>query len=139
MANLIRLKQIESGSTLETAATIAQDFSGSVYEVIDGAGLISSSAQVDLLSASNYDGFVAQLDITMSSDIEVSIISASISQSLFTLYEQINSNTNIEAISASLDLRIGALEYFSSSLGDSFATDVELYQTSSQIIDQGEW
>jgi hypothetical protein len=85
MANLIRLKQIESGSQLGTAATVGQDFSASVFEIIDGAGLISSSAQVTLLDASGYNEFVATLDI------------------------------------------------------NGIATDVEVYVTSSQIIDQGEW
>lgn len=47
MANLIRLKQIESGSQLSTAATVGDDFNGSVFEIIDGAGLFSSSAQLD--------------------------------------------------------------------------------------------
>ena len=85
MANLIRLKQIESGSQLSTAATVGQDFTASVFEIIDGAGLISSSAQVTLLDASGYNAFVATLDI------------------------------------------------------NGIATDTEVYVTSSQIIDQGEW
>ena len=47
MASLIRLKQIESGSALQTSAEVGTDFSGAVYEIIDGAGLFSSSAQLD--------------------------------------------------------------------------------------------
>lgn len=47
MASLIRLKQIESGSALQTSAAVGTDFSGAVYEIIDGAGLFSSSAQLD--------------------------------------------------------------------------------------------
>lgn len=47
MANLIRLKQIESGSALQTSAEVGADFSGSVFEIIDGAGLFSSSAQLN--------------------------------------------------------------------------------------------
>ncbi len=85
MANLIRLKQIESGSSLGTAANVGENFSSSVYEIIDAAGLFSSSAQVTLLDASGYAPFVASLDI------------------------------------------------------NGIATDTEVYVTSSQIIDQGEW
>jgi len=54
MANLIRLKQIESGSALSTAASVGQDFSQSVIDIVQGEvgavlpeGLISSSAQLN--------------------------------------------------------------------------------------------
>ena len=102
MASLIRLKQIESGSALETSAQVGSDFSGAVYEIIDGAGLFSSSAQVDLVSASNYDGFVVQLDMTMSSDLEASIISASISQSVSILSSTYVTTASLNTLSSSL-------------------------------------
>jgi hypothetical protein len=104
MASLIRLKQIESGSSLEQAAEVGSDFSGAVYEIIDGAGLFSSSAQVDLVSASNYDGFVVQLDMTMSSDLEASIISSSISQSLVILSQTYVTTASLNTLSSSLAL-----------------------------------
>ena len=102
MASLIRLKQIESGSALETSAQVGSDFSGAVYEIIDGAGLFSSSAQVNLVSASNYDGFVVQLDMTMSSDLEASIISASISQSVSILSQTYVTTASLNTLSSSL-------------------------------------
>jgi hypothetical protein len=102
MANLIRLKQIESGSQLSTAASVGQDFSASVFEIIDGAGLISSSAQVNLVSASNYDGFVVQLDMTMSSDLEASIISSSISQSVALLSQTYVTTVSLNQLSSSI-------------------------------------
>jgi hypothetical protein len=102
MANLIRLKQIESGSSLQDAADIGQDFSSSVYEIIDGAGLISSSAQVNLVSASNYDGFVVKLDMTMSSDLERNIVSASISQSLVILSQTYVTTASLNTLSSSI-------------------------------------
>ncbi len=90
MANLIRLKQIESGSALQSAAQAGTDFSQSVIDVITGEvqavlpdGVISSSAQI----------------------------------------------LNI----------LDPLNQFTASLGDTFATDVEVYLTASNIIDQGEW
>jgi hypothetical protein len=101
MASLIRLKQIESGSSLQDAADIGQDFSSSVYEIIDGAGLISSSAQVDLVQASNYDGFVVQLDLTMSSDLERNIVSASISQSVALLSQTYVTTASLNTLSSS--------------------------------------
>jgi hypothetical protein len=64
MANLIRLKQIESSSFLEAAGEIGENFSSSVYEIIDGAGLISSSTQLDgtiinnlTIATTNADGY----------------------------------------------------------------------------------
>lgn len=54
MANLIRLKQIESGSELQTSAEVGADFSQSVIGIITGEvvavlpdGVISGSAQLD--------------------------------------------------------------------------------------------
>jgi hypothetical protein len=90
MANLIRLKQIESGSALQVSAEVGADFSQSVLNIVinDVAavlpdGVVSSSAQVvDILVPLNQ--FTASLDLT-------------------------------------------------------YATDAEVFYTSSQIIDQGEW
>jgi hypothetical protein len=60
MANLIRLKQIESGSSLNTAASVGADFSASVIDVVTGQiaatlpdGVISSSAQLDGTTINN--------------------------------------------------------------------------------------
>ena len=78
MATLIRLKQIESGSSLQSAAGVGADFSASVYEIIDGAGLFSSSVQVELLSASGYTEFVSSLDVTYSTDYEVFVTASNI-------------------------------------------------------------
>ena len=90
MANLIKLKQIESGSALTEAAQVGTDFSASVISVVTGEvsavlpdGVVSSSAQVvDILIPLNQ--FTESLDLT-------------------------------------------------------YATDSEVFYTSSQIIDQGEW
>lgn len=102
MASLIRLKQIESGSELQSSAQVGSDFSGAVFEIIDGAGLFSSSQQVNLVNASNYDGFVVQLDMTMSSDLEASIISASISQSISLLSTTYVTTASLNTLSSSL-------------------------------------
>lgn len=58
---------------------------------IDLQGIFSASNQVDILSASNYAQFVTQLDTTMSSDAELSAVSSSISQSIYTINQVIGS------------------------------------------------
>jgi hypothetical protein len=167
MANLIRLKQIESGSFLNTAATIGQDFSQSVVDIITGEvigvlpeGVISSSIQVDLLQTTNFAGFSSSISnsfgdiytelVSITGSIETGLsasVATSFSQSnaIFTQFSS-SINTQISAssantidISASVNSRLVNLETFSSSLDNGFATDAELTLTSSQIIDQGEW
>ena len=159
MANLIRLKQIESGSQLSTAASVGEDFSASIFEIIDGAGLISSSAQVLLVSASGYNDIATDIEVAViSSSLSASqvLISSSISSSIATalsgslssitlLSSSINnqisaSSANTIDISASVNSRLVNLESFSSSLDNGFATDAELTLSQSNInIDMGEW
>lgn len=119
MATLIRLKQIESSSYLESASVIGGDFSASVFEIIDGAGLFSSSQQVDLVSASNYDGFIVQLDMTMSSDLEASLISASISQSINILSQTYVTTASLNDLSASLAVTDSASAFIIAQLSSS--------------------
>ena len=143
MASLIRLKQIESGSSLELAADVGADFSASVYEIIDGAGLISSSAQVNLVSASNYAEFVVQLDVTMSSDLERQIVSSSLAQTIGILSQTYlttgSFNSYTQSVSQSFSASSATHTQFSASLNSVYATDYEVYITSSQIIDRGEF
>ena len=119
MANLIRLKQIESGSQLTSASVVGSDFNSAVFQIIHGAGLISSSAQVLLASASGYN--------QLATDLEVSVISGSISSTI-----------NFIA-SGSGFVTTASFHSYTASLGDTFATDQEVYLTASAIIDQGEF
>ena len=150
MANLIRLKQIESGSALQVSAGVGADFSASVFEIIDGAGLISSSAQVNVASASGFSQLATDLEVSViSSSISSSqaLISSSISSSIAaTLSGSVFSVTALsQSVSASLNLfnssftTTSSFHSYTSSLGDTFATDAEVYQTASAIIDQGEF
>ena len=150
MASLIRLKQIESGSSLELAAGVGADFSQSVIDIIQDnvaatlpAGVVSSSAQINLVSASNYAGFVVQLDLTMSSDLETRVVSSSLAQTIGILsqtYATTGSfNSYTQSVSQSFSASSTTFNQFSSSLNDTYATDYEVYITSSQIIDQGEF
>lgn len=155
MANLIRLKQIESGSALNTAASVGADFSASVNEIVSqsiettfsasivqiitnnvGAvlpeGVVSSSAQINLISASGYQ--------ELATDLEVSIVSSSISTSINILSQTYATTASLNTISSSLDARVDALEEFSTSLDLTYATDAEVYVSQSNInIDMGEW
>jgi len=123
MASLIRLKQIESGSALQTAADTGTDFSQSVIdivvdnvEVILPTGVISGSSQL----TASYD--------------ERYVLSGSITQ---TTWDNISGKPEgIISSSAQLD---GLGYATTSSLDAIFATDNELAVTSSQIIDQGEF
>ena len=107
MANLIRLKQIESGSALQTSAQIGTDISGSVI------GIISSSLSGTLS--------------ILATDVEVAAISASIAASI-----------NVVAAGTGF-VTTGSFHAYTSSLGNTFATDQEVYLTASAIIDQGEF
>ena len=107
MANLIRLKQIESGSTLTTVAANNADFSQSVINIVSS----SLSGTLSLIAT----------------DIEVVAISASIAAS-------------ISVVAAGTGfVTTGSFNSYTASLGNTFATDVEVYQTASAIIDQGEF
>jgi hypothetical protein len=150
MASLIRLKQIESGSSLELAAGVGADFSQSVIDIIQDnvaatlpEGVVSSSAQINLVSASNYAGFVVQLDLTMSSDLETRVVSSSLAQTIGILSQTYvttgSFNSYTQSVSQSFSASSTTFNQFSSSLNDIYATDYEVYITSSQIIDQGEF
>jgi hypothetical protein len=139
MANFIRLKQIESGSALQASAEVGADFSQSVINIITSEvsavlpdGVVSSSAQINLISASGYQA--------LATDLEVSIVSSSISTSINILSQTYVTTASLNTISSSLDARVDALESFSSSLDNGFATDAELTLSQSNInIDMGEW
>ncbi len=150
MASLIRLKQIESGSSLEQAAEVGADFSQSVINIIQDnvaatlpEGVVSSSIQVNLNDASGYDEFVVQLDTSMSSDLERQVVSASLAQTIGILSQTYvttgSFNSYTQSFSSSVTNRVSHLEDFSSSLDSTFATDYEVYVTSSYILDQGEF
>jgi hypothetical protein len=150
MASLIRLKQIESGSSLELAAGVGAEFEQSVIDIIQDnvagtlpEGVISSSIQVNLNDASGYDAFVVQLDTSMSSDLERHVVSASLAQTIGILSQTYvttaSFNSYTQSVSQSFSASSTTFNQFSSSLNDIYATDYEVYITSSQIIDQGEF
>jgi hypothetical protein len=150
MANLIRLKQIESGSALQASAEVGADFSQSVINIITSEvqavlpeGVISSSVQVNILQTTNFVEFSSSISnsfvnvYTQLASITGSI-ETGLSASVATSFSQ--SNAIFTQFSSSLDARVDALESFSSSLDNGFATDAELTLSQSNInIDMGEW
>ena len=157
MANLIRLKQIESGSALSTSAQIGTDFSQSVISIIVGEvqavlpdGVVSSSAQIYISGTIGYND--------LATDLEVAVVSGSISASQALISSSISSSIaatlsgsalSVTALSQSVSASLRAIttsytttssfHSYTSSLGDTFATDLEVYLTASNIIDQGEF
>jgi hypothetical protein len=139
MANLIRLKQIESGSFLNTAATIGQDFSQSVVDIIIGEvtavlpeGVISSSAQIVLgdttgqLSGSRVIGDIAATSINY--------------EDIIGLPTLVSGSAQIIDILIPLNQHSASINQFTASLDNTFATDAELAFSQSNIdIDMGEW
>ena len=122
MANLIRLKQIESGSSLQTSAQIGTDFSASVNQIVSQSlettlsasiveiiinnvsavlpdGVISSSAQIDLLQTTNFVEFSSSISNSFGDVyIELASITGSIetglSASVATSFSQSNAIFN---------------------------------------------
>jgi hypothetical protein len=132
MANFIRLKQIESGSALNTAAQVGTDFSQSVVNIITGEviavlpdGVVSSSAQIilqqttGLLSGSKVVGDIAATSVN---------------------YEDIIGLPTLVSGSIQVVDILEPLNQFTASLDNTFATDVELATTTSNLnVDMGEW
>ena len=126
MANLIRLKQIESGSALSTSAQIGTDFSQSVINIVQDNiaatlpdGIVSGSSQIFITGTIGYND--------IATDLEVAVISSSIAATI-----------NVVAAGTGF-VTTGSFHAYTSSLGNTFATDQEVYLTASAIIDQGEF
>jgi hypothetical protein len=180
MANLIRLKQIEGSTELAAAVTAGNAISqsgGSFAEAVNNAvsqsletslsasiiniitnnvgatlpaGVVSGSSQIYI------SGTIGYSDIA--TDIEVAVISSSLSASQVLISSSISSSIaatlsgsalSVTALSQSVSASLRAIttsytttssfHSYTASLGDTFATDAEVYFTSSMNIDQGEF
>ena len=139
MANLIRLKQIESGSALGTAAQVGNDFSQSVINVITsevGAvlpeGVISSSAQVVLSDTTGSLTGSRVVGGTQASSIEY--------QNILNRPTLVSGSSQVIDILNPLNQHSASINQFTTSLDNTFATDAELTLSQSNInIDMGEW
>jgi hypothetical protein len=132
MATLIRLKQIESGSALQTSAEIGTDFSQSVVNIITSevqavlpTGVVSSSAQITLASTVGDLTGSRVVGGTQASSIDYSNI--------------LNKPTLVSGSTQVIGI-LDSLNNFTASLDNTFATDVELSVTTSNLnIDMGEF
>ena len=137
MANFIRLKQIESGSALNTAAQVGNDFSQSVINVITsevGAvlpeGVISSSAQVVLSDTTGSLTGSRIVGGTQASSIEY--------QNILNRPTLVSGSSQVIDILNPLNQHSASINQFTTSLDNTFATDAELTLSQSNInIDMG--
>ena len=171
MANLIRLKQIESGSSLQTSAQIGTDFSASVNNIVSQSiettfsasivniitnnvaavlpdGVVSGSSQIYISGTIGYNDMATDIEVAViSSSISASqvLISSSISSSIVTalsgsLSSITNLSSSVNAKLINLELTSASINAWSSSLDSTYATDAEVYVSQSNInIDMGEW
>jgi len=173
MANFIRLKQIESGSALQTSADIGTNITNSVNNIVSQSLETTFSASIVNIITNNVaavlpDGIVSgssQIYISgtigysdIATDIEVAVISSSLSASQVLISSSISSSIaatlsgsslSVTALSQSVSASLRAIttsytttssfHSYTASLGDTFATDIEVYLTASNIIDQGEF
>lgn len=139
MANLIRLKQIESGSALQTSAEIGTDFSQSVVNIVTQNveavlpdGVVSSSAQITLSDT------VGQIT---SSRLIGDIVATSVNyEDVIGLPTLVSGSEQIIDILIPLNQHSASINEFTASLDNTYATDAELATSQSNInIDMGEW
>ena len=142
MASLIRLKQIEGSGQLEAALSVGAAISasgGSFTQAVDTA--VSASINTNLSSSiistvsSSLNGALSLI----ATDIEVAAISASIAATGKGFVTTGSFNSYTQSVSQSFSASSATHTQFSSSLNDTYATDYEVYITSSQILDQGEF
>ena len=155
MANFIRLKQIESGSSLQTSAQIGTDFSASVTNIVSqsiettfsasivqiitnnvGAvlpdGVISSSAQVVLSDTSGNLTGSRVIGGTQASSIEYA--------NILNVPTLVSGSEQVIDILIPLNQHSASINQFTASLDSTFATDAELAFTTSHLsIDMGEF
>jgi hypothetical protein len=139
MANFIRLKQIESGSALNTAAQVGNDFSQSVINVITSEvsavlpeGVISSSAQVVLSDTTGSLTGSRVVGGTQASSIEY--------ENILNRPTLVSGSSQVIDILNPLNQHSASINQFTASLDNTFATDAELTLSQSNInIDMGEW
>jgi hypothetical protein len=147
MANFIRLKQIESGSALTTAASTGTDFSASVQNAVSQSLQTSLSQSIINVIVNNVEAILPEGVISSSAQVNLSLASGSISSSQIVgeiladsidFADVVNKPTLVSGSSQVIGI-LDSLNQFTGSLNDTYATDAELTTTSSLIVDQGEW
>jgi hypothetical protein len=147
MANFIRLKQIESGSALTTAASTGTDFSASVQNAVSQSLQTSLSQSIINVIVNNVEAILPEGVISSSAQVNLSLASGNISSSQIVgeiladsidFADVVNKPTLVSGSAQVIGI-LNSLNQFTGSLNDTYATDAELTTTSSLIVDQGEW
>jgi hypothetical protein len=147
MATFIRLKQIESGSALQTAASTGTDFSASVQQAVSQSLQTELSQSIINVIVNNVSAVLPSGVISSSAQINISETTGSLTgsrvvggtQASSVEYDNILNKPTIVSGSEQVISILSSLNTFTASLDNTFATDAELAYTSSQIVDQGEW
>ena len=148
MANLIRLKQIESGSALQTSAATGTDFSASVNAAVSQSLQTSLSQSIIDVVVNNVGAILPDGVISSSAQVNLSLATGNVSSSniigdiVANAIEYSNILNKPTLVSGSSQV-VGILEplnQFTASLDNTFATDAELATTTSNLsIDMGEF
>ncbi len=147
MATFIRLKQIESGSSLQQAAATGADFSASVNEIVSQSIETTLSQSIVNIIVNNVSAVLPDGIISSSTQINLSQATGNISSSQIIGeilanaidFADITNKPTLVSGSAQVIRILDSLNQFTGSLNDTYATDAELTTTSSLIVDQGEW
>lgn len=148
MANLIRLKQIESGSQLSTAASVGADFSSSVNNIVSQSIQTTFSASIVQIITNNVGAVLPEGVISSSAQIILADTTGSLTgsrvvggtQASSIEYQNILNRPTLVSGSTQIIGILNSLNQFTSSLDNTFATDAELTITASNLtIDMGEF
>lgn len=148
MANFIRLKQIESASALTTAAETGTNFSSSVNNIISQSLETTFSASIVQIVTNNVAAVLPDGVISSSAQVILQETSGQLSGSKVigdiaatsVNYEDIIGLPTLVSGSSQIISILEPLNQFTASLDGTFATDVELAVTTSNLnIDMGEF
>ncbi len=148
MANFIRLKQIESASALTTAAETGTNFSSSVNNIISQSLETTFSASIVQIVTNNVAAVLPDGVISSSAQVILQETSGQLSGSKVigdiaatsVNYEDIIGLPTLVSGSSQIISILEPLNQFTASLDSTFATDVELAVTTSNLnIDMGEF
>ena len=147
MANFIRLKQIESGSALQTSA-VGTDFSASVNSIVSQSIETTFSSSIINIITNNVgavlpDGVISSSIQVILSDTTGSLTGSRVvggTQASAVDYENVLNRPTLVSGSSQIISILEPLNQFTASLDNTFATDAELAVTTSNLsIDMGEF
>jgi hypothetical protein len=148
MANFIRLKQIESGSALQTSAAVGTDFSASVNSIVSQSIETTFSSSIINIITNNVgavlpDGVISSSIQVILSDTTGSLTGSRVvggTQASAVDYENVLNRPTLVSGSSQIISILEPLNQFTASLDNTFATDAELAVTTSNLsIDMGEF